>query len=127
MTQHIDQLRTRRCCAACDEAGQRESRITQLADQMRRAAEILRRNKDLCANMMSAEQKGKSIADSEAEIESCAWACDLFAALSRAGSVEEAPRAFAWPALDVGPVQFGLPSSAEPAMRYVALEPIVYG
>ncbi len=127
MMQHIDQLRTRRHCAACDEAAQRESRMTQLADQMRRAAEILRRYKDLCANVMSAEQKGKSIADSEAEIESCAWACDLFAALSRAGPVQQAPRAFGWPAIDVGAVQSGLLSSAEPAMRHVALEPIVHG
>jgi acyl-CoA reductase-like NAD-dependent aldehyde dehydrogenase len=91
MSQPIDRPRTHRGGEGWEEAGQQEWRITQLADQMHRAAEILRKNKDLCANMMSVEQKGKSIADSEAEIERCARACDFFARLSRA----RAPDAFA--------------------------------
>jgi acyl-CoA reductase-like NAD-dependent aldehyde dehydrogenase len=88
MARHIDQSRTHRRGEGQDEVGQAEWCMSRLADQMHRAAQILRKNKDLCASVMSVELGGKSIADSETEIEKCAWASDLFAYLWRAGSIK---------------------------------------
>jgi acyl-CoA reductase-like NAD-dependent aldehyde dehydrogenase len=81
VAQHIDLSKTYRRDEDRDEAGPHD-RMIQLAAQVHRAGEILRRSKDLCANVMSLELKGESIADLEAEIERCSWACELLAHLS---------------------------------------------
>lgn len=45
---------------------------------MKDAAEVLRQNKDEYAELMTLEM-GKPIAQSEAEVEKCAWVCDYYA------------------------------------------------
>jgi hypothetical protein len=60
MARHIDQSRTHRRGEGQDEVGQAEWCMSRLADQMHRAAQILRKNKDLCASVMSVEQGARA-------------------------------------------------------------------
>ena len=48
------------------------------AEKMRKAAEVLRRNKAIYARLM-ADEMGKPLADGESEAEKCAWVCDYYA------------------------------------------------
>lgn len=52
--------------------------IAQRASLMKKAGEILRKNKEDYARLISLEM-GKIIRESRAEIEKCAWACDFYA------------------------------------------------
>jgi acyl-CoA reductase-like NAD-dependent aldehyde dehydrogenase len=56
----------------------RASAFSLRAELMKTAAACLRRNKARFANYMTAEM-GKPIAESEGEIEKCAWNCDYYA------------------------------------------------
>ncbi|MEQ9466469.1 MAG: NAD-dependent succinate-semialdehyde dehydrogenase [Ekhidna sp.] len=48
------------------------------AKHMKRAAEVLRAEKDAFAKIMT-EEMGKPLKDSEAEVEKCAWVCEYYA------------------------------------------------
>ncbi len=56
----------------------REESFATRRSLMNRAAEILRRNKEKYARLMSLEM-GKIIKESRAEIEKCAWVCEYYA------------------------------------------------
>jgi succinate-semialdehyde dehydrogenase/glutarate-semialdehyde dehydrogenase len=56
----------------------RERSFLERADLMRRAAMVLRERRDRYAGIITAEM-GKPIAESEAEVEKCAWNCDFYA------------------------------------------------
>jgi succinate-semialdehyde dehydrogenase/glutarate-semialdehyde dehydrogenase len=56
----------------------RRTPLAERATRLRAAAEVLRRDRDALARLMTLEM-GKPIAQSEAEVDKCAWACDHFA------------------------------------------------
>ena len=56
----------------------RTSDFSTRARLMKKAAEYLRRNRSRFAGIMTAEM-GKPIAESEAEVQKCAWNCDYYA------------------------------------------------
>jgi len=56
----------------------REIPFAERAELMKRAAAILRRNRDEYANLMAVEM-GKPVCGGRAEIEKCAWVCDFYA------------------------------------------------
>jgi len=56
----------------------RERSFAERGDLMRRAASVLRENKERYARLLTLEM-GKPITQAEAEIEKCAWNCDFYA------------------------------------------------
>ncbi len=66
----------------------RYTSFSQRSDSMRRAAQVLRRNKDEFARIMALEM-GKPIAGGRAEIEKCAWVCDYYAENAEAMLADE--------------------------------------
>ncbi|MBE0595990.1 MAG: NAD-dependent succinate-semialdehyde dehydrogenase, partial [Desulfuromonadales bacterium] len=82
--------RTRETLAAVDLAwlGWRQTSFAERSARMRRAAEVLRRNKDEYARTMALEM-GKPIAGGRAEAEKCAWVCDYYAENAEAMLADE--------------------------------------
>jgi succinate-semialdehyde dehydrogenase / glutarate-semialdehyde dehydrogenase len=56
----------------------RDFTFEERADRMRRAAEILREERDRLARLMTAEM-GKTLTAAEAEVDKCSWVCDFYA------------------------------------------------
>ena len=56
----------------------RRSSFSTRSQLMKKAAEVLRKNKEKHSRLMS-EEMGKPIAQSGSEVEKCAWVCDYFA------------------------------------------------
>jgi succinate-semialdehyde dehydrogenase/glutarate-semialdehyde dehydrogenase len=56
----------------------RDTSFSDRADLMRNAAEALRSEKDRFAEIMTQEM-GKTLKESEAEVEKCAWVCEFYA------------------------------------------------
>ncbi len=56
----------------------KKTEFIERSEKMKTAAEILRKNKNQYAQMITMEM-GKIIRESEAEIEKCAWVCDYYA------------------------------------------------
>ena len=56
----------------------RQTSFGERSDKIRRAAQVLRRNKDEYARIMALEM-GKPITGGRAEIEKCAWVCEYYA------------------------------------------------
>ena len=56
----------------------KKTQIQERANLMKKAGQILRKNKENYARLISLEM-GKIIKESRAEIEKCAWACDYYA------------------------------------------------
>ncbi len=74
-TQDIDQLieETHR-----DYEHWSKTNFSERSDKMRRAADLLRKNKTRYATLM-AQEMGKPITAGEVEVEKCAWVCDYYA------------------------------------------------
>jgi succinate-semialdehyde dehydrogenase / glutarate-semialdehyde dehydrogenase len=81
-----DEVRRIALEAACAQAGWRSTSWEERAARMRRAAELLAERKDALARLAALEM-GKPLAQGEAEVDKCAWACRFYA--------DEAPRMLA--------------------------------
>ena len=55
-----------------------ETSFSNRSDILKNMARILRKNKDKYAQLMTTEM-GKTIVESEAEVEKCAWVCEFYA------------------------------------------------
>ncbi|HUX60266.1 MAG TPA: aldehyde dehydrogenase family protein, partial [Ignavibacteriaceae bacterium] len=56
----------------------KETDFSERSIRMKRAGQILRKNREALGKLMTIEM-GKPILQSESEIEKCAWVCDYFA------------------------------------------------
>ena len=76
----LDPDETNRCIDKTWKAFTRwkQQKIEERSGRMRKAAKILRAEKDTFARLM-AEEMGKPLSDGQAEAEKCAWACDYYA------------------------------------------------
>jgi succinate-semialdehyde dehydrogenase/glutarate-semialdehyde dehydrogenase len=69
----------------------RRTSLAERAAPLRAAAEVLRRDRDALARLMTLEM-GKPIAQSESEVDKCAWACEHYA---ERGAADLAPESIA--------------------------------
>src|SRR5947209_17133977 len=56
----------------------RDFSFAERADLLRRAADLLRENRDRFSRLMTAEM-GKTLAAAESEVDKCSWVCDFYA------------------------------------------------